>query len=149
MGLDKGGNKMKNRFIILFSLLIALAFLASCEVATEPDPDLDGTSWIVIEINGNPVPEGIMITSHFADGVIGGEAPCNVYSAEYTQSGSEMSIDPPIMTQMYCDEENVMETEEGFTLALDKVRQVELEGGLLFMQDAGGDVILLLEREPS
>lgn len=137
---------MNARFIVLFSLLIVIALLASCEVATEPDPDLDGTSWIVIEINGNPVPEGIAISAHFTDGVIGGEAPCNVYSAEYTQSGSEMNIDPPIMTQMYCDEENVMETEEGFTRALDSVKQVELEGDLLFMQDAGGDVVLLLER---
>ncbi len=139
---------METRLWPLVAALLLTVILAGCNAAGAPDPDLEDTSWYVLEINGSPVPENIEITAIFTDEVISGEAPCNVYTAEYTQDGSRINIDSPIMTQIYCEEENVMETEEAFTRALDTVRQVELDGDNLLMQDADGEVVLLLERQP-
>ncbi len=140
---------MKARLWPLVMVLLLAGLLTSCNAVEAPDPDLENTSWHVLEINGSPLPEGIEITANFTDDVVGGEAPCNVYSAEYSQDGSQINIDAPIMTQMYCEEGNVMETEEAFTRALVAARQIALEGDNLFMQDADGKVVLLLERQPS
>lgn len=137
---------MKIRLSLLLMVLILALFLTACNTVDAPDPNLDGTSWYVLEINGEPLPEGIEITANFTDETIGGEAPCNIYTAEYSQDGNQVSIGAPLMTQMYCDEENVMETEEAFTTALVSVRQLELEGNNLLMQDEDGEVILLLGK---
>ncbi len=126
------------------ALLLAV-FLSACNAAEAPDPNLENTSWNVVKINGEPLPEGIEITAIFTDETIGGNAPCNVYTADYSQDGSQINIDAPIMTQIYCDEENVMETEEAFTQALVSVRQVKLEGNNLLMLDDRETVALLLE----
>ena len=137
---------MKIRLSLLLMVLMLALFLAACNSVDAPDPNLDGTSWYVLEINGEPLPEGIEITANFTDETIGGEAPCNIYTAEYSQDGNRVSIGAPLMTQMYCDEENVMETEEAFTTALVSVRQLELEDNNLLMQDEDGEVILLLGK---
>jgi len=131
--------------LLLLVLMLAL-FLVACGTVDAPDPNLDGTSWHVLEINGEPLPEGIEITANFTDETIGGEAPCNIYTAEYSHDGNQISIDAPLMTQMYCDEDNVMETEKAFTTALVSVRQLELEGNNLLMQDGDGEIILLLGK---
>jgi len=131
---------------LLLVVLVSGLLLAACNAAEAPDPNLDGTSWYVLEIRGEPLPGGIEITAIFTDETVGGEAPCNIYTAEYTQDGSQIKIDDPVMTQIYCDQENVMETERAFTRALDSARQVDLEGDNLLMQDGRGEIVLLLER---
>jgi len=139
---------MKARFWPLMLILLLAGLLLSCDTLATPDPDLDDTNWYVMEIYGKPLPEGIEITANFTDETVGGEAPCNVYTAEYSQDGSQINIDSPIMTQLYCEEEKVMETEEAFTGALQAVRQVELEEDNLYMLDGGGEVALLLVKQP-
>ncbi len=137
---------MISKLSLFLAILILAVFLAACNAADPPDPNLEGTNWFVVEISGDVLPEEIEITANFTDETIGGEAPCNVYAADYTQDGSQISIGDPIMTQIYCDEENVMETEDAYMQALDSVRQVELDEGNLLMKDDDDEVVLMLER---
>ncbi len=139
---------MMTRLKFILAVFLLAVLLAACNTVDAPDPNLEDTSWQVAEINGEPLPEGIEITAHFTDETVGGQAPCNVYTAEYKQDGAQIDVDDPIMTQLYCEEENVMDTEEAFTRALTSARRVELEGDNLLMLDDSDAVLLLLNRYP-
>ncbi len=137
---------MISRFSPLLAVLLIVILLAACNAVDDPDPDLDGTSWYVLEINGEPIPAEIEITVIFSDETLGGEAPCNIYTSEYSQDGNKINIESPIMTQLYCEEENVMEVEEAFTSALVSVRKLDLEDDYLLMKDEGDRVLLQLGK---
>jgi len=137
---------MISRFSSLLAVLFIVILLAACNEVDDPDPDLYGTSWCVLDINGEPLPAEIEITAIFSDETLGGEAPCNTYTSEYSQDGYQIKIESPIMAQLYCEEENVMEIEEAFNSALVSVRKFDLEDDYLLMKDEGNRVLLQLGK---
>jgi len=89
---------MISKFNPLLAALLMLILLAACNAVDDPDPDLHGTSWYVLEIIDESLPTDIEITAVFSDETVGGEAPCNIYTSEYSQDGSQIKIESPIMT---------------------------------------------------
>ncbi len=130
---------------LIFIVFMMAVFLAACEVPDQPDLNLEGTSWQVSEIMGRSVNDDLDVSANFDNGTISGNAPCNVYSADYTQDDDELIIGIPIMTQILC-EENIMEAESAFTEALSLVSNFEIDGDNLLLFDETGKTVLLLER---
>lgn len=107
--------------------------------------DLAGTSWTVISYNngrGSVVSTiiGTELTATFgADGKVTGSAGCNTYSAGYEVDGNAITIGPPAVTRMACEQpEGIMEQEQEFLTALGTAATYQIRGDSMEMRTAEG-----------
>ena len=108
---------------------------------------LEGTSWILNSINGQPVVAGSTITAAFgADGKIAGNSGCNHYSASYEASGSSLTISQATSTLMAC-EESLMQQESDYMAALTSTAGFALAGDQLTLRNASGEPVLVFSAQ--
>ena len=76
-------------------LATAALLLAACAPMTDTGGAiaLEGTSWRLIEIRGQPPVAGADVTLRFVDGHAEGFASCNQYRGPYTVSGTTLTFD--------------------------------------------------------
>lgn len=127
--------------LVMFALSLALVVSACAPAAV---PDLDGSEWQLVELNGSPLPVYVKIMLSFKDGLAGGQGACNGYGADYTQDGYTLAFQPAMSTLMYC--EGVMEYETGYLQAFDKVKSFQLEDDVLSLLDESGAVLLVFGK---
>lgn len=84
-----------------------------------------------------------------ADGKVSGTAGCNHYSAGYQVEGSDVKFTPAAATRKICPAPGIMEQEQAFLKALDRVATYRVEADRLEMRTAEGALALILEREPT
>ncbi len=129
----------------LFILTLGLIFtLAACSPAAEV-PDLEGTSWLLLEINGQPVIEGSDPTLVFEDDSIGGDGSCNVFGGEYVAENGELSFSNIFSTLMFC--EDTSDQEAAYLGALNEAAGYQVTNGNLQILDADGQVTLTFEPQ--
>jgi heat shock protein HslJ len=110
--------------------------------------DLEGVEWKLQGFEPEvdlEIPEEVSITMEFSGGVrVAGSAGCNRYFSSYKLDGNSLELSETGSTMMMCPPE-IMELEQKFLGALQKVTEIELESGqLLLTKD--GEVLLRLER---
>jgi heat shock protein HslJ len=122
--------------------------IAGC-VATTPAPkqaELIG-QWHIESIGDRPVidrsPAAIEFTN---EGRAGGNASCNRFTGAYTLSGSELSFGPLAATKMMCPDA-LMDQEIRFLAALDRVAAVQIQQGILILQDETGETVITATRQ--
>ena len=113
---------------------------------------VEGTEWRLAAYagtDGTPVavPDGVVATAVFGDGVVAGSTGCNRYHAPYRLVGSSIEIGPAAMTMMACEPERA-EVERAFTVALAAVAAWSLADGALELIDADGLATLRFEAAP-
>jgi heat shock protein HslJ len=124
----------------LFILTLGLIFtLAACSPAAEV-PDLEGTSWDLVEINGQPVLEGSDPTLIFEADSIGGNGSCNVFGGEYTAEDGKLTFSNIFSTLMFCEETS--DQEAAYLGALEEAASYQVKDGNLQILDADGQVTL-------
>ena len=89
--------------------------------------NLNGTSWVLTEMNGEAVESATAeITLVFKDGDIGGSSGCNTYRSSVAAKAGDapqtIALTPPIVTRMMCPEP-VMTLENNFLPRLGAVIQ--------------------------
>jgi heat shock protein HslJ len=162
---------MLRRLMIVTGVMLALlVVLAACGAADEtptpvnggapaeptatPSPtsepvDLDGTTWMLQTIDGEPVPADVDATLSFDNGQAGGSTGCNAYGASYelTDDG-ELTFDEIMQTEIYCEEpEGVMDVESAFTSALLDVKGFRVDHDRLILLDVEGRELLEFNRD--
>jgi len=117
------------------------------------DQSLAGTEWLLTGYNNGAggfvsVLTGTAVTAAFSeDGQISGTAGCNSYSGAFTVTGSDISIGPLAVTEMYCmDPEGVMEQESAYLAAVQAVSSYRVGAGELTLMDADGTRMAVYER---
>lgn len=127
-------------------LLIMMAlFLAACG-AFGSSAELEGTSWKLVEIAGQPVVTGSTPTLSFDEqGQAGGNGSCNSFGGEYQAGNGKLTFGPLMSTLMYC--ENTMEQETAYLAALQEAAGYEIKDGTLLILDANGQVVLIFEPQ--
>jgi heat shock protein HslJ len=123
------------------AILLALTTFAAC---TPKTISLTDSSWIVTEINGEPLLENSEITMEFTADQVAGKASCNNYFAAYTLEGDKFSIGPAGSTLMYC--EGVMDQETLFLESISKADTVAIKGNQITISLNDGGSILLIEQ---
>lgn len=121
----------------------------------EAPADLAGTSWTLASLAGEngsmvPVLAGTVVTVEFdAEGTLGGSAGCNHYGADYTRDGANLSIGPPVRTEMYCSEPpGIMDQEDRYLALLANVTSYRVEGDRLVLTDeADTDLLFFVQAE--
>jgi heat shock protein HslJ len=102
-------------------------------------------SWSLVKCDGHSLILGATITAEFrSPGMITGNAGCNQYFAQYTPTGSALTIGTIGCTEMYCSSpEGVMEQEHEYLALLPKAAAYAMNGGNLVIWDASGREILV------
>jgi heat shock protein HslJ len=127
-----------------FALLLAAVILtlSACSGGTgNRSADLNGTSWTLTRLNGQPVVEGTAPSLSFAGGQASGNGSCNGFGGEYTQSGDKLTFGPLMSTLMACKPATVMDQESAYFAALAATASFRVDGGTLSLLDADGNVL--------
>jgi heat shock protein HslJ len=143
--------------ILILSMLLAL-LLSACGInsatgstgpTTSPVPNtptLDGTRWRLIAFgNGTPINQQ-RASINFQAGRMGGNAGCNGFGADYTQTGETLNIGPIVQTEMACEPE-IMKVESELTAALSKSVRFSLVNTQLQLFDASNTLLATFAPE--
>jgi heat shock protein HslJ len=88
-------------------------------------PPLDRTRWLVLAINGRPVPRDYQYWMEFDGGKLSAKFGCNSIGAGYTQTGATIDAGAIIATRMSCGD---MSWESQGVAVLDQPMQVSAQG---------------------
>jgi heat shock protein HslJ len=72
-----------------------------------------------------------------------GSAGCNQYAASYTTKDFAITISPPVMTMMYCENTHVMQQESAFLTNLAKAVELRISESNLNLYDTTGKPLLV------
>ena len=113
--------------------VIALGASVPAQAQGGGDP-LAGTSWRLVELNGQPVIGTEPLTLNFGtDGRVSGYGGCNQFSGEYRQNGASLRIGPLLSTRRACLEPALNTQETAYFQALESTTRYSIEGGQLVL----------------
>lgn len=134
-----------SRFIVNLTLILGVVMCNACNsTAAAGIPDLNGTSWVAVQIGDLTPSENIQSTLYFDQGKINGKAACNSYFGEYTIEDGNLAISGIGSTMMLCAEG--MEQETAFLGALQATTAYRIEADRLILLSAGGDTLAVLAK---
>lgn len=120
--------------VLLIGLILAVV-LAACGGSAA---SLTGTTWTVTSLQGVGVDPTVKITAIFGtDGMISGSGGCNNYTAAYTTSGNNLTVQSPASTMMACSEVANQQESDYFYL-LEGTGTYEIKGDKLTIKDSSG-----------
>jgi heat shock protein HslJ len=137
-------NLMNMKYPVLLLTLLALFFLTACGGSGGEAPDLDGTEWGLIEMNGEAIQEDVEITIAFSEGQISGQSACNRYFAGYTQEGTALTFDQAGSSNMFC--EGLMDLEGDYLQTLSEVKSFELKDDIMTLKNESGEATLVFSK---
>lgn len=130
------------------SFAAALLLLAACApmTGTRGAIALDGTSWKLADIGGQPAVAGDDVTLQFVEGHAEGNAGCNRYRAPFTTSGTELTLGPAVATKRACVEAARNAQEAAVLRAMASVASYAATEERLTLRDAAGTPLLQFTR---
>ena len=133
----------------MLATLFAVAVLAACAITSRPaTTDLPGSSWVLVEIDGEaPAADPPPTLAFNEDGTVTGSAGCNTFNGSVAINGSSLEFGPLATTRMACADPVVAEQETMFLLVLQANPgfTIDDEGQLVL---TGGTVELVFEVMP-
>lgn len=120
-------------WLALVMVALAAALPAQAQGGNVP---LAGTSWTLVELNGQPlVPGGEPLTLNFAadEQRVSGYGGCNQFSGEYAQNGASLRMGPLLSTRRACLEPALNTQETAYFQALESANRYSIEGGQLVL----------------
>jgi heat shock protein HslJ len=148
---ETGAEKMKRMMRFshgLAAALVAVAIGAGQPAQAQSGSSLAGTSWRLIELNGQPPVSGAETpTLQFAaDGSsVSGTGGCNQFSGAYTQNGTSLSIGPLAYTRLACGDPAGNTQETAYFQALESTTRYSIERGQLVLY-SGDQVVARFRR---
>ena len=118
--------------LALVVLALGVAVPARAQGGSVP---LAGTSWRLVELNGQPVAGETALTLAFAadEPQVSGFGGCNQFSGSYTQNGASLRIGPLLSTRRACLEPALNAQETAYFQALESSNRYSVEGGQLVL----------------
>ena len=130
---------------------------------TSQNLPLENVLWQAIMVTGQPVPEGMEITTLFEPGdtvnagTVGGSTGCNSYNSSYETSHDIstnptthfLTINSPMaMTMAFCPDEAQAALEQSTMAVLETAETYEIFGDQLLISSPSGDIQFAANREP-
>jgi heat shock protein HslJ len=136
------------------TIVVATAGFVACSssngLPADPTPDrtpaavLQGPTWRLTTLRGQPVLEGTTVTAVFSSqGSVGGAAGCNSYSGTSQADAGSLKIGSLVSTTMACESDAVMQQEERYLAALPAATHYEVDGTQLRLGTSASDVTLV------
>ena len=99
---------------------------------------LDGTSWTLATLNGQPALKDTTVTLNFAAGKAAGSDGCNNYGGSYTADGTNIKFSQPMAATMMACPEPIMKQATAYMQALGQAATYKADAKQLTLYDAGG-----------
>lgn len=134
------------------SFLLLLAGCSGMAASPQAPTGLDGTAWEVTGINNGKgavasLAAGANVTLEFgAEARASGSAGCNRFTAGYARGKDTLTFAPAAATRMMCATPGVMEQEQAFLQALQRVATMHMEGDRLELRAADGALMVAARR---
>lgn len=132
------------------ALLAIAALVAACATFDGPRrlPNLDGTSWVLVDMTGRTLADGAARpTLQFDGDRVSGSDGCNQYAGRYTVAREAFKVVRPLAsTQMACSPE-VNEQAQVYLEALGVAGSYQVDDGRLRLLAASGTPLATFERE--
>ncbi len=143
-------NRNKKHWINALIAILA-ALIAACTPAAyagdasrdgnaQAPIELDGTSWILVQIHGQDTIADSEATLAFSDGKVHGNATCNGFSGPYERDGETLSFGLLVSTMMACPG---MDQETAYLGALASTATYRIEGDRLVLSSPERDAALV------
>ncbi|PKO05398.1 MAG: hypothetical protein CVU41_12240 [Chloroflexi bacterium HGW-Chloroflexi-3] len=137
---------MKTAFRSVLTIIIIASFaLAACQ--PKVSGSLENTSWILVELYGQPVLPGTTITLNLNGDTLTGNDGCNHYGGSYTSNGDSFSIGEDLMGTLMACEETIMTQAGDYTSALRKASQYSITDNRLHLLDENGNTLAIFEAQ--
>lgn len=117
---------------------ITLIFLFLLTACAGRGDGLEGTTWVLVELNGSQPLEGTTLTLNFEEGSAGGSAGCNSFGGSYQLKGDAITFSEIASTLMACMEPGVMEQESAYLASLQGARTYKVADGFLYLYREDG-----------
>ncbi len=134
--------------ILAFLLAALILTTTACSGTGAAQPDLNGTSWTLTQIQGKPVLNDTKPDLSFDNGQASGAGSCNGFGGSYTLSGNKLTFGPLMSTMMACFPTEIMDQEQAYLSALSATASFRVDGDRLTLFDAGGKILLEFTRVP-
>jgi heat shock protein HslJ len=117
--------------------------------AQHAQPQLVGTEWVAIAIEGFPAADGVRSTINFDDeGRAFGEAGCNSFQGGYELDGDRLAFGPLASTRMFCEGPR-QEQEDRYLAALARIVRFAIADGELRLFPDGGEPTRFVPADPA
>lgn len=128
--------------LLVLCVLLAASVVAGCTSTFS----LEGTRWQLAQLNGQPALEGVSVTLNLEKDSLGGSDGCNAYGGSYTSKGSSFKTGGDLFsTMMYCSDE-INNQATAYYIALNGAASFSLDGQILSLLDASGNVLLQFSK---
>ena len=123
--------------------------LAGCRIVGNARLDpLDGTSWLLVSIDGGEPLSGIEITAVFEGGSVHGSSGCNSFGASYEIHGDNIEIREIQSTLMACiAPDGAMDQEQAFVARLSSSETYMIADGQLRLLSSGRDLLVFVPQD--
>jgi heat shock protein HslJ len=126
-------------------MMIATFALAACQ--PKLSTSLENTSWILVELYGQPAISDTTITLNLNGDKLTGNDGCNHYGGSYTSKGDSFSIGEDLMGTLMACEETIMTQAGGYTSALRKASKFSITDNRLHLLDENGNSLAIFEAQ--
>lgn len=144
------GCRMKTLICLLsFWSYVLMADVAEPVVEAAEPHELDGSRWLLEDIENTGVIDNARSTLHFdGNGRISGSGGCNRISGGVILDGTEIKFGPVMSTRMACPVPALMDQEQRYLMALAEARSfvLEADGAILQLLNEDGHKILRFSR---
>jgi len=131
-----------------FAILL-LAASACAARSTSPRAGLEGRTWRLTTIDGQPPLDGTRPTLELDGGQLAGDTGCNLFGGGYQVRGEQLTVQDLFSTERGCVQpEGVMEQEATYLARLRDAHRFDLAGDTLTIS-AGPDEILTFSIQPA
>ena len=134
---------MQIKILTILSLFILL--LSACT----PSNPLDGTAWVLTQLNDQPVLTTTQVLLNFEADQLSGTDGCNLIGGAVAVSASDFVISEGLMTTEMACEPAIMEQASAYTSALMQARSYLWEDTQLTLLDEAGNPLAVFTAQPA
>jgi heat shock protein HslJ len=137
---------MKTRQIFVVLALLALVVNACSGYSGQPD--LNGTAWMLTQLQGKSIMSPPIPTLIFKDGQVSGNASCNSFGGSYQRGwGDALKFGQLMSTLMACVDPSVMEQEGKYLGVLGQVAKYRVENNHLYLYDQADQFLAEFKKQ--
>ena len=137
---------MKLKIFTVSIVLIAALALGACQPKAE-STSLDGTSWNLVELNGQSVLEDASVTLNFDGESLTGNDGCNHFGGSFTIDGNKLSIGDDLMSTLMACEGPIMQQAGEVTQALRETQSFKVENDQLILMDESNNKVAVFQLQ--
>lgn len=105
------------------------------------------SSWVLVELGGEPVADGVEVTLQYDGETIAGSAGCNTYNGGATFDDGTVTVSPAMATTLMACEGPAAEVETAFLQTLPTATAFVVIDDELRMSDGSGQQVLVFSAQ--